>query len=185
VHTDCRFIYSQLPLSLIRLEELFQKQDRRVGKMRREDTEASCSLKAGEGDDTEEKQAQSSELEKPTSTEKAEASAQISTSRKRVRFHPSISQVVITLPTLREIDEDQKRALWWSLSDYQVFTDTARNISREVRRHPGLNSGLEEALRRALLASKNVDQVEDAMQQIPLDPVSIFLLSVLHRVDDK
>jgi hypothetical protein len=132
--------------------------------MRREnglgETEASCSSERRE----EEKQAQSSD----TSTEAT--AAQTSTSRRKVRFHPSISQVVVTLPTLREIDEDQKRRLWWSLSDYEVFTDTARNISREVRRHPGLTSGLDEAFRKALLASKHVDQVEEAMQQIPLDP---------------
>jgi hypothetical protein len=146
--------------------------------MRREnglgETEASCSSERRE----EEKQAQSSD----TSTEAT--AAQTSTSRRKVRFHPSISQVVVTLPNLREIDEDQKRRLWWSLSDYEVFTDTARNISREVRRHPGLTSGLDEAFRKALLASKHVDQVEEAMRQIPLDPVSLqFCFLLLHHVD--
>ena len=95
--------------------------------------------------------------------------------RRTVRFHSSPSQVVAHLPTLREIDEDQKRRLWWSMSDYEVFSDTARNISKEVRRHSALTVGLDDAWRKAVQASKNVDQIDDAIQQISLDPVSPML----------
>ena len=100
--------------------------------------------------------------------------------RRTVRFQASPSQVVAHLPTLREMDEDQKRRLWWSMSDYEVFTDTARNISKEVRRHSALTVGLDDAWRKAIQASKNVDQVDDAMQQISLDPVSLIVFQTIH-----
>jgi len=91
-----------------------------------------------------------------------------STTRRTVRFDTAPPTIVAEVAALRDLDEDQKRSLWWSLSDYEVFSDTARNICKEVRRCPSLTSGLDEALRKAVRNSKQTEY-DGKLQLVPHD----------------
>lgn len=70
--------------------------------------------------------------------------------------------VIAYLPLPHEMESEQRNALWWSQRDYADFSDTAKNIARQVRHHPALTSGLEEAYRQAEVVSSKVDSVQDA-----------------------
>ncbi|KAI2502550.1 hypothetical protein MHU86_11897 [Fragilaria crotonensis] len=70
--------------------------------------------------------------------------------------------VIAYLPLPHEMESEQRNALWWSERDYANFSDTAKNIARQVRQHPALTSGLEEAYLQAEVVSSKVDSVQDA-----------------------
>ena len=70
--------------------------------------------------------------------------------------------VIAYLPLPHEMESEQRNALWWNQRDYVDFSNTAKNIARQVRQHPALTSGLEEAYRQAEVVSRKVKSVQDA-----------------------
>lgn len=94
---------------------------------------------------------------------------------KHVRFTSTPPQIIALLPLPTEMALEERNAIWWTSQDYQVFNETAKSISKEVRKHRKLTSGLEEACRRAEQASRSLqqeDRVEEALHTLALDPVS-------------
>ena len=70
--------------------------------------------------------------------------------------------IIAHVPLRHEMELEQRNALWWNEVDYANFSTTAKNIAHQVRQHPALTCGLEEAYRRAEAVSKEVESVEDA-----------------------
>lgn len=85
--------------------------------------------------------------------------------------------VIAYLPLPHEMESEQRNALWWSERDYANFSDTAKNIARQVRQHPALTSGLEEAYLQAEVVSSKVNSVQDAdpyLDSMVFDSVRFF-----------
>ena len=85
--------------------------------------------------------------------------------------------IIAYLPLPHEMESEQRNSLWWSRRDYADFSDTAKNIAQQVRQHPALTSGLEEAYRRAEVVSSKVDTVQDAdpyLDSMVFDSVRLF-----------
>jgi hypothetical protein len=104
------------------------------------------------------------------------------TYHKHLRFSEDDPYVIEYLPPLSELDPEQRKALWWSPQEYESFSDTARSISREVRKHQNLTCGLDEAYRQAEALSRQQQQqegkhdtnepTEEQLHQISVDSVS-------------
>jgi hypothetical protein len=107
---------------------------------------------------------------------------------KNLRFSDEEPFVIDYLPRRTEIEPQQRKALWWSPQDYEVFAETARSISQEVRKHQTLTCGLDDAYRQAekLLQQQQQQQQQDDKQdhQHPsqefLHQISVDSVSPIH-----
>lgn len=107
-------------------------------------------------------------------TENSLISATIHNTR-QLKFSDAAPEVIAYLPLPHELEPAQRDALWWSFSDYEVFAQTAKSISKEVRKHHTLTGGIDEAYRRAGVVSSELqdeDDVFEAMKRLSLDSVS-------------
>lgn len=98
---------------------------------------------------------------------------------KHLRFSDD-AHVIAYLPLPKEMDDEQHRALWWGPQDYEVFAETTKSISKQVRRQKSLTVGLDLAYRRAEALSQELEEEEmdETMQHDMLDHVS--LVSPVH-----
>lgn len=96
------------------------------------------------------------------------------TGRRRLRFQDN-HHVVAYLPLPSEIEDSQRRDMWWGAQDYENFSIMARNIARETRRHRSLSIGLDEAYKKAAKASRIVDEstIELAVEKLTGNSVSL------------
>lgn len=68
-----------------------------------------------------------------------------------VRFRPREAEIVGTVPTRREISEEEKKETWWTPAEYHGIRLGAKFITKDIRkREKSLVGGIEEAYARAL-----------------------------------
>jgi len=88
---------------------------------------------------------------------------------KRVRFNSEPPQII---PNILCFDEDQIRKLWFTSADYEAISQTVKGIAKQIRRHPRMTIGLDEAYKRT---EKIVDKLDDeestlkVMKRLSLD----------------
>mmetsp|Transcript_35699 Transcript_35699/g.53219 ORF Transcript_35699/g.53219 Transcript_35699/m.53219 type:complete len:297 (+) Transcript_35699:247-1137(+) len=88
-----------------------------------------------------------------------------------VKFDANV-EIIELIPLPDELSQEERQSVWWTMDDYQEFSETAHHICKEVRRHGALTTGLDEALKRSERAAKMVDEsrVEEVITKISADP---------------
>jgi hypothetical protein len=117
---------------------------------------------------------QQSDLDTTASGTTAESS-HISLTVKQLRFAEDEPQIIEYLPLRSNLKSEQKDALWWNLKDYEIFSETARCISKEVRKHPSMSSSLDVAYLQATSLSEEAESdevLQNDLRRIAMDSVS-------------
>jgi hypothetical protein len=116
----------------------------------------------------------SSEHDSTATIETANSSMGVNVKQPLVRICQDDPGLIGYVSLSKDLDPSQRDALWWSSNDYQIFAETAKSISKEIRKHHTLTAGIDEAYRRAgEVASELQDEqdVFDAMKRLTLDSV--------------
>jgi hypothetical protein len=119
----------------------------------------------------------SSEHDSTATMETESSSMGINVKQPLVHFCQDDPPLIGYVSLSKDLEPSQRDALWWSANDYEVFAETAKSISKEVRKHHALTTGIDEAYRRAgEVATELQDEqdVFDAMKRLPLDSVRLL-----------
>lgn len=95
--------------------------------------------------------------------------------KRKLSFAPKISEVVCSVPCVHELTYDEKRAVFWTASEFKGIRLSAKLVTRDIRKGGQQEiTELEEAFSAALRLCNMNDSDLDALLESPSDHTKSF-----------